>query len=115
MAKVCHALAQAKSSERIGEARTLQYPSCADVSGSVAEAMPCPSCADVSEGKAKALPCQSCADVSENESKALPCQSDALSSKQARRPQLKRLNYDFLNLPWEVEKVEYHSDEAVRN
>ena len=45
MAKVCHALAHAKLSERIGEVR----------------ALPCSSCADISEGEAKALPCQSSA------------------------------------------------------
>ena len=55
----------------------------------VAMALPCQSCADLSETVAMALQCQSCADVSKTVAKALPCQSSALSSEQARRPQLK--------------------------
>ena len=44
---------------------------------------------DVSETVAKALPCKSCADISETVAMALPCQSSAVSSKQARRLQLR--------------------------
>ena len=49
MAKVCQALAHAKLSERIGEARACRAPSCADISETVAMALPCQSYADVSE------------------------------------------------------------------
>ena len=48
-----------------------------------------PSCADVSETVAKALPCQSRPDVSDTVAMALLCQSSALSSEQARRPRLR--------------------------
>ena len=53
--------------KRIGEARALSCPSCADVSGS----------------EAKAMLRQICADVSVSMAKTLPCQSSALRNKQA--------------------------------
>ena len=46
MAKVSHT----KSSEPIGEAKALPWPSCIDVSGSEAKALLCLSYADVSLG-----------------------------------------------------------------
>ena len=52
---------RASESVRLGLCRA---PSCADVSETVAKALPCQSCADVSETVTKALPCQSCADTS---------------------------------------------------
>ena len=99
VAKICQALAYTKSSE------LCRAPSCADVSETVAMALPCQSfadvsetvamalpyqsCAVVSETVAMALPCQSCADISQAVAKALPCQSSAVSSEQARTPRLR--------------------------
>ena len=48
-----------------------------------------PSCADVSETVAVALPCQNGVGVSMTVAKAFQCQSSALSSEQARRPRLR--------------------------
>ena len=47
MAKVCHALAYARSNERVGQARPLSCS--ADVSETIAIALPCQSWADVSK------------------------------------------------------------------
>ena len=57
-------MAHTKSSERVGEAREsvklglCRAPCCADVSETVAMALPCQSCADVSMTVVMALPCQ---------------------------------------------------------
>ena len=79
-------------------------PSCADVSETVAVALPCQSGADVWMTVAMALPCQSCADGRDGScgcaapklcrrvgtiAKAMPRQSSAQASKQARRPRLR--------------------------
>ena len=45
--------------------RLCRAPSCADVSETVAKALPCQSCTHLSETVAEALPCQICADISE--------------------------------------------------
>ena len=49
----------------------------------------CQICADVSETVAMAVPCQSCADVSETVAMALPYRSSTVSSGQAGRPRLR--------------------------
>ena len=75
--------------KRIGEAWALLCPSCADVLGSVAKALPRLSCTNVSGSEAKAMPRLSFVNILVSMAKALLCQSSALLSKQARRQRLR--------------------------